>query len=169
MCQTINLLREVKMKYLFPFLIVLVAFASTVYADGAVQLSLINTIQIVPENQAVTAVRLAIYGKNTKTQYFDLGIVTENTNGMSKGIQWSFVGLQDDFTGWQFATVFNYSTGNVKGLMTGAVNLSGHMSGLQFGLVNVTDTAYGIQLGLLNFIKKGGFFPFFPIFNFSFD
>jgi len=52
--------------------------------------------------------------------------------------------------------------------MTGAVNLSGHMSGLQFGIVNVTDTAYGIQLGLLNFIKKGGFLPFFPLFNFSF-
>ena len=157
------------MKQIFTFLFVLMTLSSMVYADGAVQLSLINTVQIVPENQAVTAFRLAIYGKNTKTQYFDLGIVTENTNGMSKGIQWSFVGLQNDFTGWQAATVFNYSTGRVKGLMTGAVNLSGHMSGLQFGLVNVTDTAYGIQLGLLNFIKKGGMLPFFPIFNFSFD
>jgi hypothetical protein len=147
----------------------LTACSSLVYADGAVQLSLINSVQIVPENQAVTAFRLAIYGKNTTTRYFDLGIVTENTSGMSKGIQWSFVGLQDDFTGWQAATVFNYSTGRVKGLMTGAVNLSGHMSGLQFGIVNVTDTAYGIQLGLLNFINKGGMLPFFPIFNFSFD
>jgi len=156
------------MKNIVIILMVLMAMTSTMYADGAVQLSLINSVQIVPENQAVTAFRLAIYGKNTTTQYFDLGIVTQNTSGMSQGIQWSFVGLQDDFTGWQAATAFNYSTGNVKGLMTGAVNVSGYMSGLQIGIVNVTDTAYGLQLGLLNIIKKGGFLPFFPLFNFSF-
>ena len=80
----------------------------------------------------------------------------------------SFVGLQNDFTGWQASTVFNFSTGSVKGLMTGAVILSGHMNGLQIGIVNVTDTAYGLQLGLLNFTKKGGFLPFFPFLNFSF-
>jgi len=157
------------MNKILTFLIVLICITSPAYADGAVQLSLINSIQIVPENEAVTAFRLAIYGKNTTTQYLDIGIVTENHRGLSKGLQWSFVGLQNDFTGWQSATVFNYSTGKVKGLMTGFVNLSGHMSGLQLGLVNVTDTAYGIQLGLLNFIKKGGMLPFFPIFNFSFD
>ncbi len=156
------------MRQILKIIMVLVALTSVVFADGAVQLSLINSVQIVPENEAVTAFRLAIYGKNTRTQYVDLGIVTQNTSGMSKGIQWSFVGLQDDFTGWQAATVFNYSTGSVKGLMTGALNMSGHMNGLQFGIVNVTDTAYGIQLGLLNFIKKGGMLPFFPIFNFSF-
>jgi hypothetical protein len=116
----------------------------------------------------VTAFRLAIYGKNTSTRYVDLGIVTQNTSGMSTGIQFSFVGLQNDFTGWQSATAFNYSTGKVKGLMTGMVNLSGHMNGLQIGVINVTDTAYGLQLGLLNFIKKGGMLPFFPLFNFSF-
>jgi hypothetical protein len=119
----------------------------------------------VPENEAVTAFRLAIYGKNTRTQYFDLGIVTENTSGVSKGLQWSFVGLQNDFTGWQAATVFNYSTGKVKGLMSSWINLSG----LQLGIVNITDTAYGIQPGLLNIIKKGGMLPWFPIFNFSFE
>jgi hypothetical protein len=160
---------EVQMKQIFTFLFVLLTLTSMVYADGAVQLSLINTIQIVPENEAVSAFRLAIYGKNTSTQYVDIGIVTENHRGLSKGIQWSFVGLQNDFTGWQSATVFNYSTGRVKGLMTSWVNLSGHMSGLQLGIVNVTDTAYGIQLGLLNIIKKGGMLPWFPIFNFSFD
>jgi hypothetical protein len=156
------------MKQTILILLLLSALTSTAFSDGAVQLSLINSVQIVPENEAVTVFRLAIYGKNTNTRYVDLGIVTENTNGMSTGIQWSFVGLQDDFTGWQAATVFNYSTGSVKGLMTGGVNLSGHMSGLQIGIVNVTDTAYGLQLGILNFIKKGGMLPFFPLFNFSF-
>jgi len=156
------------MKQILMTILVLIALTTTVFADGAVQLSLINSVQIVPENEAVTAFRLAIYGKNTNTRYVDLGIVTQNTSGMSKGVQFSFVGLQDDFTGWQSATAFNYSTGSVKGLMTGAVNMSGHMNGLQIGIVNVTDTAYGLQLGLLNFIKKGGMLPFFPLFNFSF-
>ena len=143
--------------------------AQMLKAQGPVQLSLINSIQIVPEKEAVTAFRLAVYGKNTHTQYIDIGVVTENTSGMSKGIQWSFVGLQDDFTGWQAATIFNYSPGNVKGLMTSAVNYTGYMNGLQVGFVNYTETIYGIQLGLLNIIKKGGMLPFFPIFNFSFD
>ena len=156
------------MKQVLKIFLILIALTSTIYAQGAVQLSLINSIQIVPENQAVTAFRLAIYGKNTKTQYVDLGIITQNTSGMSQGIQFSFVGLQDDFTGWQSATAFNYSTGSVKGLMTGAVNYSGHMNGLQIGIVNYTETIYGIQLGLLNIIKNGGMLPFFPFFNFSF-
>ena len=94
--------------------------------------------------------------------------VAIRNSGMSKGVQFSFVGLQDDFTGWQAATAFNYSTGSVKGLMTSAVNYTGHMNGLQVGIVNYTETIYGIQLGLLNIIKKGGMLPFFPIFNFSF-
>ena len=156
------------MKQVLKIFLILIALTSTMYAQGAVQLSLINSVQIVPENQAVTAFRLAIYGKNTTTQYVDLGIVTQNTSGMSKGVQWSFVGLQDAFTGWQAATAFNYSTGSVKGLMTSAVNYTGHMNGLQVGIVNYTETIYGIQLGLLNIIKKGGMLPFFPIFNFSF-
>jgi len=156
------------MKQILKIFLILIALTSTIYAQGAVQLSLINSIQIVPENQSVTAFRLAIYGKNTSTQYVDLGIITQNTSGMSQGIQFSFVGLQDDFTGWQSATVFNYSTGSVKGLMTSAVNYTGHMNGLQIGIVNYTETIYGIQLGLLNIIKKGGMLPFFPFFNFSF-
>jgi len=157
------------MKRSLMLLLFFVGIAGTAYAQGSVQLSLINSIQIVPENQSVTAFRLAIYGKNTSTQYVDIGIVTQNTSGMSQGIQWSFVGLQDDFTGWQAATLFNYSPGSVKGLMTGPVNYTGHMNGLQIGIVNYTETANGIQLGLLNFIKKGGMLPIFPLFNFSFN
>jgi len=155
------------MKRSLMLLLLLAGFAGTVYAQGPVQLSLINSIQIVPETESVTAFRLAIYGKNTSTQYVDLGIVTQNTSGMSRGIQWSFVGLQDDFTGWQAAFV-NYSTGRVKGLMSGTVNYSNYFTGLQFGLVNYTKTANGLQLGLLNFIDEGGMLPIFPIFNFSF-
>ena len=150
------------------FILILVVFTlpNLVKAQGPVQLSLIPSIQIVSENQSVTVFRLAIYGKNTSTQYFDWGIVTQNTSGHSQGIQWSFVGIQNDFTGWQSAFV-NYSHGNVTGLMTGGLNYSSYFTGLQFGIVNYTKSANGIQLGLLNFINEGGMLPIFPIFNFS--
>ncbi len=137
--------------------------------ENPVQLSLINTIQLVPENQSISAIRLALYGKNTNTRYMDLGVVTQNTSGMSKGVQFSFVGIQDDFTGWQSGAILNYSNGEVKGLMTGAFNYSSHFVGVQFGLINFTDTAEGIQIGMINFIKQGGFFPVFPFFNFSLE
>ena len=143
------------------------ALSVSAYAQGPVQLSLVPGLQIVPENESVTAVRLAIYGKNTRVQYFDWGIVTHNTSGMSKGIQWSFVGIQDDFTGWQGAIV-NYNHGSAKGLMTGGLNYTSHFVGLQWGIINYTKTANGLQLGLLNFINEGGMLPIFPIFNFSF-
>ena len=155
----------IKRIYLF---IVVVGFTANLFAqNNPVQLSLINTIQLVPENQSVSAFRLALYGKNTRTQYLDVGIVTQNTDGMSMGLQLSFAGIQDDFTGWQAGTLVNYSYGDVKGLMTGAFNYSAHFVGVQFGVVNFTETANGIQIGLVNFIKKGGFLPVFPIFNFS--
>ena len=154
------------MKKSLVLLLLLTGIAGTAYAQGPVQLSLIPSIQIVPENQSVTAFRLAIYGKNTSTQYFDWGIVTQNTSGHSQGIQWSFVGIQNDFTGWQSAFV-NYSHGSLTGLMTGGLNYSSYFTGLQLGLVNYTKTANGVQLGLLNFINEGGMLPIFPIFNFS--
>ena len=155
------------MKKSLMMFVLLAGIVGTAYAQGPVQLSLWPGIQIVSEDQSVTAFRLAIYGKNTSTQYVDIGIVTQNTSGHSQGIQFSFVGIQDDFTGWQDGIV-NYSHGNVTGLMTGGLNYSSYFTGLQFGIVNYTKTANGLQLGLLNFINEGGFLPFFPIFNFSF-
>lgn len=155
------------MKKSLMLLMLLMGIAGTAYAQGPVQLSLVPGLQIIGEDNAVTAFRLAIYGKNTRTQYLDIGIVTQNTSGMSKGIQWSFVGLQDDFTGWQAGTLANYSTGRVTGLMTGAVNYSGYFTGLQFGIINYTKSANGVQIGLLNFINEGGMLPIFPFFNFS--
>jgi hypothetical protein len=54
-------------------------------------------------------------------------------------------------------------------LQTGWFNHTGRMQGIQLGFINTTKTAQGIQIGLLNFIKTGGFMPFFPIVNWSFE
>jgi hypothetical protein len=148
-------------------LVVVLLVTAFAQAQGPIQLSLFPGAQIVPENENVTAFRLALYGKNTSTEVFDLALVAQNTDGHSRGVQWAFVGLQNDFTGWQYALV-NYNTGEHTGLMTGGVNYTQNFTGLQWGLVNYTDTANGLQLGLLNFINKGGMLPIFPFFNFSF-
>jgi hypothetical protein len=45
----------------------------------------------------------------------------------------------------------------------------GHFNGLQISIVNYAATLKGLQIGLVNIIGKGGFLPWFPIFNFDFD
>jgi hypothetical protein len=148
-------------------LLVLSTYHTSTAQDNPIQFSLIPSIQVIPENEAVTALRIAIYGKNTSVKFVDIGIVNQNTSGESVGVLWSLVGLGDDFTGWQHGTFYNCSQGQVKGLMTGLVNNSFHFTGVQVGLVNFAETAGGVQVGILNFIKKGGMLPFFPFFNLS--
>lgn len=152
--------------------------------EKPIQLSLFNPVQIVPEDQGVSALRLnLIYTKNTSMTGFDMGLVNRTTaNGI--GIMWTGVGMVDgDFTGWQGAMVgivggdfvgwqeglVNLVDGRLKGLQTGLFyNSTNHCNGLQLAIVNTTETMEGIQIGLLNFIKKGGAFRFFPIVNWSF-
>ena len=57
------------MKQVLKIIMMLVALTTSAFADGAVQLSLINSVQIVPENEAVTAFRLAMIDKK---QYHDI-------------------------------------------------------------------------------------------------
>jgi len=140
-----------------------------VAGENPVSLGLFPPVQIAKETEGVSAFRFSlIYGKNTKVTGLDLGLVSKNTSGMSTGLQWSFVGLNDgDFTGWQ-STAVGITKGNFEGLQTGFFNSAGHMSGLQFGFINMAQSMNGLQIGLLNFIKTGGQFPVFPIVNWSF-
>ena len=55
--------------------------------------------------------------------------------------------------------------GKYTGLQWGYYNQSNQMVGLQFGLVNFARETNGLQIGLVNIIKKGGWFPVFPIIN----
>jgi len=138
--------------------------------DNPFQLSLFNPIQIVPENESVSGIRLnLIYTKNVNVTGFDMGLVNVTT-GKQLGVQWGGVNVTEGgFTGWQAGFV-NISRGDFVGFQSSWVNYhGGHFNGLQFSIVNYTESLKGLQLGLINIIGKGGFLPVFPIFNFDFD
>ena len=152
-------------------------------ADGPINLSLFAPIQIVKEDQAVTAFRFSlIYGVNTDLTGLDIGLVALN-RGSVTGFQWAGVGLVDgDFTGWQagiFHTTGGHFTGFQSGLYNGVatgsgfqlgwVNTAGTFSGFQLGFVNITDNmTSGLQIGLINIIKNKEKLTFFPIVNWKF-
>lgn len=137
--------------------------------EKPIQLSLFSPIQLVPEENAISGVRLSLlYGKNKYVSGLDWGLVSHSTSGMSKGVQFGLVGLVDaDFTGWQ-GTAANITKRNFEGFQFGIVNYAGHANGLQLGLVNYALSMKGLQIGLVNIIKQGGQFPVFPIVNWSF-
>lgn len=137
--------------------------------DKPIQLALFNPIQLFPEGEAITGIRLSlIYGKNTTVSGLDWGLVNHTTKGESKGVQFGLVGYAEaDFVGWQDCWV-NVTKGNLKGLQWGLVNHSNYVHGFQFGLVNYTRSMRGLQIGLINIIEQGGKFPVFPIVNWSF-
>ena len=150
--------------------IMLIMMAAPLMAqDKPIQLSLFNPIQLVNENEGVTGVRLnLIYSRNTHVTGFDWGLVNHTTSGMSKGVQWALVGLNEgDFIGWQGSFV-NITKGDFEGFQWGFVNYANHASGFQLGIVNYAVTLDGLQIGLVNIIKQGGQFPVFPIVNWSF-
>jgi hypothetical protein len=138
--------------------------------ENPFQLSLFDPIQIVPNSESISGIRLnLIYTKNVNVTGFDMGLVNETT-GKQLGVQWGGVNITGGgFTGWQSAFV-NVSHGDFVGLQTSWVNYhGGYFNGLQFSIINYTETLKGLQLGLINIIGKGGFLPVFPIFNFDFD
>jgi hypothetical protein len=162
---------EDALKY-FSLLLLAACVAALVPAQAAAQgnpinLALVAPVQIVPENESVTAFRFSlIYGANADMKGFDWSLASKTTGNFT-GVQWAAVGLVDqDFEGWQADFV-----GMTQGTVTGfqgpftIYNSAGHLHGIQIGLVNNTKTIKGIQLGLINLIKEGGFMPIFPIVN----
>jgi hypothetical protein len=160
-----------KNKFGLTIVSLMILFSTNLFAQGSpIQLSLFDPIQIVPNNESVSGIRLnLIYTKNVNVTGFDMGLVNVTT-GKELGVQWGGINVTNGgFTGWQSAFV-NISGGNFEGLQTSWVNYhDGHFNGLQFSIVNYTATLKGLQLGLINIIGKGGFLPVFPIFNFDFD
>ena len=153
-------------------------------ADGPINLALVPSVQIVNQEQSVTAVRLGIWSKNASVSYFDWGIVSQSTGSVT-GVQWQAVGLVDgDFTGWQGNFLASVTNGNMQGLQVGAythsgagssglqwglVNTADDFSGLQVGFVNITEVMRsGLQIGLINIIKSKEKLKFFPFVNWSF-
>jgi hypothetical protein len=160
-----------KKHFALQIITLLILFSTSVFAqENPIQLSLFNPVQIVPENESVSGIRLnLIYTKNTNVTGFDMGLVNQTT-GSQLGVQWGGVNMTDGgFIGWQAGFV-NISKGSSVGLQSSFVNYhQGYFNGLQFSVVNYAATLKGLQLGLINIIGSGGFLPVFPIFNFDFD
>ncbi|MCW8810185.1 MAG: hypothetical protein OQJ93_03025 [Ignavibacteriaceae bacterium] len=160
-----------KKQFGYQILGIIILFSTFMIAqDNPIQLSLFNPIQIVPDNESVSGIRLnLIYTNNVNVTGFDWGLVNRTT-GKQLGVQWGGVNVTDGgCTGWQAGFV-NISKGNSVGLQTSWVNYhDGYFNGLQLSIVNYAATLKGLQLGLINIIGKGGFLPVFPIFNFDFD
>jgi len=148
-----------------------------------VQLSLLTPVQLFPEGDAITGVRLnLLYGRNAWVHGVDLGLVNHTTSGTSKGVQVGVVSLNDaNFTGFQYGAVnlvegkfegFQYGiyNGNDEGggFQLGFVNTSQNFKGVQIGIVNYARRLNGLQIGIVNIITQDGAFPIFPIVNWSF-
>lgn len=148
-----------------------------------VQLSLLAPVQLFPERDAVTGVRLnLLYGRNAWVHGLDLGLVNHTTSGTSKGVQFGIVSIdRTNFTGWQYGVV-NLVEGRFEGfqegvyngndsgsgLQLGFVNTSQNFKGVQIGIVNYARRLEGLQIGIVNIITQNGAFPVFPIVNWSF-
>lgn len=154
---------------LIGLLVLLIAAAQLSAEEKPVQLSLFTPIQIVPEEDSVSALRInLIYGKNASIRGFDLGIINHTTAGLSKGVQIGFVSVVDaDFLGFQYNMV-NATRNDFEGFQWGFVNYAGSCRGFQLGFFNYAEAMHGLQIGLINVIREGGVLPVLPIVNWSF-
>ena len=152
-------------------------------ADQSFELALFSPLQLRGQEDAIKILRLSlIYGSNVSVKGLDLGLVTHNSGGVSKGFQGSLVGIvEGDFVGWQssgVSIVRGEFTGLQEGLYNeigsgeavqiGFINRARDVSGLQLGFVNLAENMYGVQIGLVNVIRSKDSLVFLPIVNWKF-
>ena len=151
-------------------LTLLVPNAAQLFAsEKPVNLALVTPIQIFKSSESIAGLRLnLIYGKNDNMTGLDIGLGNHAT-GKLQGIQWGAVNLAGQGgAGIQVGYVNVDKGGTFTGLQYGWYNETNQMVGLQLGLLNWAQSANGLQIGLINVIRKGGWFPVFPIINGSF-
>ena len=136
-------------------------------SDPVIQLGLFNPVQLHPDTESVTGLRLGLYTKSHDLTGIDVGLVNRLTGDLN-GYQWGLWNQVDgDATGLQEGAV-NWTRGTMTGMQSGLVNISGAHRGLQLGLWNQTGDLHGIQIGLVNINGNKEPFGFFPIVNWSF-
>ena len=146
------------------------------------ELSILPGAQLRGEDSAIRILRLGLYNRNVSVHGLDIGLVNQNTRGMSKGLQFGIVGLvEGDFAGWQNNAV-NIVEGETSGLQGGLYNAMNYgeavqigffnratdISGFQLGIVNWAENMHGVQIGLINIISGKESLQFLPIVNWSF-
>lgn len=152
---------------IFLFLMILPNIASA--EEKPIQIALFDPIQIFPNDTEIKGLRFNfLYGKNSTVTGLDFGLVNHTTSGMSVGVQFGLVGINDaDYLGFQ-NNIININKGNFEGFQWGFINHANYCSGFQLGFINHVNSMKGLQIGLINIIKQGGQFPVFPFINFSF-
>ncbi len=156
----------------------------TTTAPENFELSLVPGVQLRGEDSAIQILRLGLYNRNVSVKGLDIGIVNQNTGGISKGAQFGVVSIVDgDFSGWQ-ANLVSIANGEFNGFQGGAAlynaidrgeavqigffNRARDVSGFQLGLVNWAENMHGVQVGLINIISGKESLKFLPIVNWSF-
>jgi hypothetical protein len=166
--QEVTMARNCRTSMVITFLILIFVSSPALAEERAVQLALFTPVQIFPETDTISGVRLnLLYGRNASVTGLDIGLINHTTQDISKGVQFGLAGWSDsDFMGWQYNSV-NAVKGNFEGFQLGIVNYANFAKGLQVGLVNYVESMHGLQIGLVNVIRRDGAFPVFPIVNWS--
>ncbi|HEX9052866.1 MAG TPA: hypothetical protein VF841_20225 [Anaeromyxobacter sp.] len=144
----------------------LALLAAPARADQPVQLALFDPVQLVPDTQSVSGLRLTlIYSRNVNVTGFDYSFIATHTTGNFKGVQLAPVNIVDkDVLGLQWSWV-GLTGGTMRGAQLGLFNKAKRVEGLQLGLVNYAGTIHGIQIGFVNIIEQGGWLPVMVIVN----
>jgi hypothetical protein len=132
------------------------------------QLALVPTVQLVPQDQSIRGLRLNIYGDNQNMSGVDIGLMHETKDRFS-GVGFGLLNIAHGETrGLQFSGIYSGADGRMSGLQVGMVNRSANIHGLQIGLANFADDMTGIQIGLWNEIKSKEQWQIVPIINAAF-
>ncbi len=150
-----------------------------------------------PSNDSVGGVRLSVlHGKVSEVKGVDFSVLgmseTDKMTGVNFGMFFGASKVNQEMKGVSLG-LFNWNTGNTKGLNLGAVNVTNNVQGVnwsavnyseghtmadvglvslsqksnfQLGFFNKTQEIDGVQIGLIN-CADNGFLPCFPIVNFA--
>jgi len=149
-------------KILLVLIISLVSSTAFAVEWTPLQLSLVNPVQLFPEETKVYGIRgNLIYGANKEMNGIDYGPIN-HTKGVTNGVQlgaapFGGVNITEELNGLQAGGIFggvNISSGETKGLqisgLFGGVNYAGNVDGVQisgvWGGLNVADNLNGVQI-----------------------
>ncbi len=141
------------MKSILLGVLAILAVTATLASAKPLQVSVTPDIALYDRDVPIEGLTLSIWGENPQ-KGLALGLVngsTGNSAGISLGVLLNYA---ENYKGFQLAPV-NYTTGEMKGLQVGVVNIAGNLKGLQLGVVNYAeDAGPGIQIGLINIIRS---------------
>lgn len=144
--------------------ILMLFFALSAHAADStpVQLSLVNPVQLFPEDTTVNGLRInLLYGVNKEVNGVDIGPINRTT-GTTRGVQlgafpYGGINVTGNLRGVQFGGIFggvNIATGDVTGVqlagLIGGINAAGNLHGAQisgtFIGINLAKDVKGLQL-----------------------